>query len=128
MRLLDLPDEALELLERRELTEGHGRALLLNSDNSTRRLLARQAAEAGWSVRDLENRARSAGQAPAPRSRQESAVAHPDRVAAAERISDELGEALGADVKVRPSARGYTAQLRFGSLDEALELIDRLNS
>ena len=29
IRLLDLPDEALELIERRELTEGHGRALLL---------------------------------------------------------------------------------------------------
>ena len=29
MRLLDLPDEALDMLERGELTEGHGRALLL---------------------------------------------------------------------------------------------------
>ena len=29
IRLLDLPDEALALLERGELSEGHGRALLL---------------------------------------------------------------------------------------------------
>ncbi|MGH2841596.1 MAG: ParB/RepB/Spo0J family partition protein, partial [Solirubrobacteraceae bacterium] len=29
LRLLDLPDEALELIERGDLSEGHGRALLL---------------------------------------------------------------------------------------------------
>ena len=57
IRLLDLPDEALELLERRELTEGHGRALLLATENSARRSLARQASSAGWSVRELESRA-----------------------------------------------------------------------
>jgi ParB/RepB/Spo0J family partition protein len=60
MRLLDLPDEALELIERRELSEGHGRALLLASDNAIRRNLARQAATGDWSVRELESRARVA--------------------------------------------------------------------
>src|SRR6201987_5912363 len=43
IRLLDLPDEALSLLERGELSEGHGRALLIAQDNSMRRNLARQA-------------------------------------------------------------------------------------
>src|SRR5947208_8157303 len=33
IRLLDLPDEALALIERGELTEGHGRALLLAGDH-----------------------------------------------------------------------------------------------
>ena len=37
IRLLDLPDEALELIERRDLTEGHGRALLLAADHGDRR-------------------------------------------------------------------------------------------
>src|SRR5205085_6566781 len=60
IRLLDLPDEALELIERGELTEGHGRALLLAEDHAVRRTLAREAA-AGWSVRELEARARGAG-------------------------------------------------------------------
>src|SRR5580658_1411288 len=44
IRLLDLPDEALELLEREELSEGHGRALLLAEDHTIRRQLARSAA------------------------------------------------------------------------------------
>jgi ParB family transcriptional regulator, chromosome partitioning protein len=125
MRLLDLPDEALELLERRRLSEGHGRALLLTSDNATRRTLAKRAASAGWSVRELESRARAAdADAAPPRARREL---HPDRQAAVERITDALGEALGTDVQVAPAASGaYRAQLTFASLDEALDLARRL--
>src|ERR1700722_16663943 len=80
MRLLDLPDEALQLLEQRELTEGHGRALLLASDHAIRRNLARQAAAGGWSVRELEARARAAGDSTSrpPSEPAVSADAHPD--------------------------------------------------
>jgi ParB family transcriptional regulator, chromosome partitioning protein len=128
IRLLDLPDEALEFLERGELSEGHGRALLLASDHTMRRNLARQ----GWSVRELEARARTVDGPPdAPALKQAAATGetdHPDRQAAIEQIADSLGSALGADVKVRSSRRGFTAQLRFSSLEEALELAQRLSS
>src|SRR5207248_4315885 len=60
LRLLDLPDEALALVEDGSLTEGHGRALLLAADHGDRRLLARDAAAHGWSVRVLEDKARTA--------------------------------------------------------------------
>jgi len=128
MRLLELPDEALQLLEQRELTEGHGRALLLASDHTIRRNLARQAAAGGWSVRELEARARAAGDSPSsPPSEPAVSVAdHPDRQAAIEQIADALGATLGADVNVRATARGYTAQLTFSSVEEALELARRL--
>ncbi|MDE3130134.1 MAG: ParB/RepB/Spo0J family partition protein [Acidobacteriota bacterium] len=129
IRLLELPDEALELLERRELSEGHGRALLLVSDNTMRRNLARQAMAHGWSVRELESRARAAdvtaaaSNDPAP---DPGDLLHPDRQAAITQIADALGAALGAEVRVRGGARGYTAQLRFASLEEALALAGRL--
>ena len=129
IRLLDLPDEALELLERRELSEGHGRALLLVQDNTMRRNLARQAAAQGWSVRELESRARAAADASTtgPSKTASSPPAeHPDRVAAIEQITDALGAALGADLKVRPAAQGYTVQLTVASLEDALELAERL--
>jgi ParB family chromosome partitioning protein len=130
IRLLDLPDEALELLERRELSEGHGRALLLVPDNAIRRNLARQAVAQGWSVRELEARARAADAAPATSPSEAASGStereHPDRQAAISEIADALGSALGADVKVRAGARGYTAQLSFASLEEALELAQRL--
>jgi ParB family chromosome partitioning protein len=130
IRLLDLPDEVLSLLEQRQLSEGHGRALLLASDNAIRRGLARQAAAAGWSVRELESRARAAD-APAPKVARDAdsragVPVQPDRQAAIEEIADALGEALGADVKVRGGSHGFTAQISFASLDEALELAVRV--
>src|SRR5277367_2509383 len=58
IRLLDLPDEVVELLQGGSLSEGHGRALLLAEDHDERRTLAREAREQQWSVRTLEERAR----------------------------------------------------------------------
>ena len=60
LRLLDLPDEVLDLLVEGRLTEGHGRALLMAPDHADRRRLARTAAEEGWTVRETEARARDA--------------------------------------------------------------------
>jgi len=126
IRLLDLPDEALELIEAGDLTEGHGRALLLAEDHAERRSLARAAAAGRWSVRELESRARAAGGTRAKRPRRRPAL-HPDQEAAIERISDSLGTALGRDVDVAPArGTGYRVQLTFDSLDDALDLARRL--
>src|ERR1700742_3533073 len=64
MRLLDLPDEVLELLSAGTLTEGHGRALLMAPDHGDRRRLARTAVAEGWTVRETESRAREAANPP----------------------------------------------------------------
>ena len=129
LRLLDLPDLALMLLEDGALSEGHGRALLMAPDHHARRRLARDAATKGWSVRQTEERARAAagredGQPPVRATR----VAHPDQLEAAERLGDAFGRALGADVRVTPKADGYRVQLEFDSLEEALELAERLGA
>ena len=128
IRLLDLPDEALELVERGDLTEGHGRALLLASDNGTRRSLARDAAHHRWSVRELESRARAADASTEGRRRSRARPAiHPDQAAAIELISDALGAALGRDIDVAPArGAGYRVQLSFESLDDALDVARRL--
>ncbi|HSD77017.1 MAG TPA: ParB/RepB/Spo0J family partition protein, partial [Solirubrobacteraceae bacterium] len=62
LRLLELPDDVLALLEEGRLSEGHGRALLLAGDHARRRELARAAVREGWSVRVLEDRARRSNQ------------------------------------------------------------------
>ena len=54
VRLLDLPDEAIDLIDTGALSKGHGKALLTEPDHHRRRVLARRAAEGGWSVRALE--------------------------------------------------------------------------
>src|SRR4051795_4580548 len=48
LRLLELPDEALGLVEEGRLSEGHGRALLLADDHADRRRLAPAAGDGGW--------------------------------------------------------------------------------
>jgi ParB family chromosome partitioning protein len=125
LRILDLPDEALALLEAGTLTEGHGRALLLAEDQGDRKRLAHAAAHGGWSVRVTEERAREANGAAAAGGRTVAAV-HPDQLAAAGEIADALGGALGTEVRVKPRGTGYKVELAVGSLDEALALAQRV--
>jgi ParB family chromosome partitioning protein len=129
VRLLDLPDEAIELVQAGALSEGHGRAVLLAEDHDERRRLAREAADGGWSVRVTEERARESNakqQASSP-PRNEGRRAHPDQEHAAREIAQALGAALGADVQVRPTRDGrYSAQLSFATPEEALELARRV--
>jgi ParB family chromosome partitioning protein len=126
LRLLDLPDEVLDLLVEGRLTEGHGRALLMAPDHADRRRLARAAADEGWTVRETEARARDAAHPPEVAPKPLRAF-HPDQVAAAERLQDAFSSALGADVRVAPRKEGYTVTLAVESLAEAEALAERLS-
>jgi ParB family chromosome partitioning protein len=120
IRLLDLPDEVLNLLAAGELSEGHGRAILQAPGNEARRALAREAARHGWSVRETERRAQ---QADAPKG--SKTARHPDQDAALERAADALEVALGTGVRVRPARRGIRVELHFDDLDELLAFADQ---
>ena len=128
MRLLDLPDDALELIAKGSLTEGHGRALLLAPEHADRRRLARDAANNDWSVRHTEAQARATGEAPAAGAspRRSATSDHPDQLEAAERIATALETVLGTEVKVRATSSGYRAELRFADADEAVALAHRI--
>jgi ParB family chromosome partitioning protein len=119
IRLLELPDETLEMLESGELSGGHGRALLGASGNDVRRRLARDAVRGGWSVRETENRVRLAGQ---PKARPKRPLANPEEAAALEAAGDALEAALGHEVVVRAKGDGVIAELRFDDLAEAEDL------
>jgi len=120
IRLLDLPDEALELLESGELSEGHGRALLAAEGNDVRRRLARDAARAGWSVRETENRAKLAGQ-PKKGGGSRAPLA-PEEAEALRAAADEFESAIGHEVKLRPRGGEIALEIRLADLDEALAL------
>jgi ParB family chromosome partitioning protein len=124
IRLLDLPDEALDLLESGELSEGHGKALLLAEGNDVRRRLARDAASAGWSVRETENRAKLAGQ-PKRRPSPKAALG-PEEEAAFRAATDELEAAVGHEVTVRPKRGHVAVEIRLEDLDEARALARNL--
>ena len=126
MRLLKLPEEILELLERGELSEAHGRALLMIKDPQARQQLARAAIEQGWSTRTLESRAResdtleSAPNGAVPASH--GAVSTPDGAVPAPNYFEQdmtamniarvWGDAVCAEVFVRP-LHGRKVRLEF---------------
>ena len=124
IRLLDLPDPALALLERGELSEGHGRAILQVRDQDRRAQLAKQAAAKGWSVRDTERRANGSGGA-RRKSVSGGRISAEERAAMTE-AEDVLGAALGQDVRVRRDGNGVRAELRFDDLNELESLAKRL--
>jgi ParB family chromosome partitioning protein len=129
MRLLDLSEEILELLERGELSEGHGRALLMAKDRESRQELASKAVKEGWSVRTLEARAVENNNAePIPDS------AMPTRLEGDSEQGDEgdatamdvakvWGDAVGAEVEVRilPGQK-LRVEFSFRSSTEALAM------
>jgi ParB family chromosome partitioning protein len=124
IRLLDLPDELLVLLESGELSEGHGKALLAAQGNDVRRRLGREAARHGWSVRETENRAKLASQ---PKQGSGSRKVDPEEQAALREAADRLESALGHEVKVRPrKGEEVAVEIRFEDLGQALALARRI--
>ena len=127
IRLLELPEEALELIEDGQLSEGHGRALLLCKDHGTRRRLAFDARDAAWSVRETERRAREA-ETGEEEPRRPRAVIHPDLEEALAAAEDALSAALGREVRVKARGEGCRVELDFDSPAEVVELAEQLLS
>jgi ParB family transcriptional regulator, chromosome partitioning protein len=126
IRLLELPDEALELLQAGELSEGHGKALLAARGNDVRRRLARDAARHGWSVRETETRAKLASQ---PKSAKGRRRVDPEAAAAMREAADRLESALGHEVRVRAATGEEIAvEIRLEGVDAAHELARRLGA
>jgi ParB family chromosome partitioning protein len=100
LRLLDLPAEIKRLLDERKLDMGHARALAALSEQRAT-ALALEAAEHGWSVRELEEAVRRAETAPKGKARK-SAARDPN-IAALER---DLAEKLATRVVIAHARSG----------------------
>jgi ParB family chromosome partitioning protein len=121
VRLLDLPDQAIDLIDTGALTKGHGKALLTEPDHGRRRILARRAADEDWSVRMLEAEIRRGAGAPRERA------IHPDHAAAAERLQDAINTAIGTDIRARPHRSGYQLLLDQSAADRLVTLLKDLD-
>jgi ParB family transcriptional regulator, chromosome partitioning protein len=118
VRLLELPDDVLDLVARGELSEGHARALLSVPDHDQRRRLARRIVREGMSVRAAERAAKAAGAR--TRERRTSAV----DPALAARVRDAFRTLTGFDAKV--TAAGLQAPLDGDAqLEELAEALER---
>jgi len=92
LRLLTLPEEIQLAVQKRDITEGHARAILMSGDDVTKQQEVYQATLAErLSVRGTENRARQvAGRALVPRKRP-SAIQNPEINVWQQQLQERLG-------------------------------------
>jgi ParB family chromosome partitioning protein len=126
VRMLELPDEVLAMVEAGELSGGHGRAILLAKDQAQRLRLARDARAEGWSVRETERQARELAEGPQLRRDPRRVVLHPDLEDALGAAEDALAAALGHEVRIRPRAAGFRVEFEVEHPREGVELAERL--
>ena len=124
MRLLELPDEVLDLISAGQLSEGHGRALLLTAGQDERIGLAKRAVSRGLSVRDLEAAAKRTGRARPPKRQ---AVSWVDEELANLAV-DAAWQSLKLRAAVRSGPRGGSVEIRFSSPAELGRIIDQLRA
>jgi ParB family chromosome partitioning protein len=117
MRLLELSDDILAMLERRELTEGHARAVLAVPDADERRRLARRIVQQGLSVRSAEREARWAG---GRTKRRRRPPANPDLARRVRAAAEQL-TGFTARVSVRGLEIPVADETQLAELAEALE-------
>jgi ParB family transcriptional regulator, chromosome partitioning protein len=127
IRLLDLSEEILELVDRGELSEGHGRALLLAKDVQARRRLAEEAVKEGWSVRVLEAHARESNEAGPSRKRAGKKGRKDEDDAVTVSIAEAWGDLAGAEVGVSALFQRVRVEILFHSHDAALTTATRLS-
>ena len=126
LRLLRLPPEVQEMVERGELSAGHGRALLAFTDDAQRCEWARRTIATGLSVRALERAAAEArGEAKSGKGGESSRRPKPrdPNLRAAE---EKLALRLGAPVEIRPRRRGGTIVIACNEHDELMRVFDLL--
>jgi ParB family chromosome partitioning protein len=118
IRLLELPEDVLGMVERGELTEGHARAVLAVPDNEGRKYLAREIVSKGLTVRAAERAARWAGAKRKPR-REPARRVDP---ALAERVRVAFERATG----FRPRITATKVELPVADEHELAELAEAL--
>jgi ParB family chromosome partitioning protein len=123
LRLLKLPPEVQELVERGDLSAGHGRTLLAFDGDDVQCEWARRVVATGVSVRELE-RAAVAARAGAGRKKKArpGSVKDPNLFAA----EGKLALRLGAPVEIQPRRRGGRIIITCSNQEELVRVFDLL--
>ena len=123
LRLLRLPIEVLDLLQRDKLSAGHGRALLSLSSRARQISLAEEIVQRGLSVREAERITRKESSDP---SKKASAQGRSDDAQVVD-LQNRLIASLGLKVKVIPRGKKRgKVEIFYASIEEFETLCERL--
>ena len=113
-RLLDLPDQVLDLLRTGQLSMGHGRALLGLSNGTLISRMAVNAVKRGISVRQIEEKVQKQN------SSKGKGIKKPSMTETAEirRLQDNLQRILKTKVRIRGKKKSGKIEISYHNLDE----------
>lgn len=125
LRLLDLPDEVLEMLKDEKISNGHARALLGLKNDEDMIALAQKIEEKGLSVREVERMVKNIND-----RKEEIKAANEEDENAQKKVymkdlEKKVMQTLGRKVKINQSAKKKTLELAYHS-DEDLEALLKL--
>ena len=124
MRLLELPDAVKGMLEQRQLDMGHARALLSLDSAEAQAKLAIRVVKEGLSVRETERAAKRLSRPAGQNVGSRSAVSEDPNVA---RLEMEIGEKLGAPVRIETQRVGGRIVIRYHSLEELEGIVEHID-
>lgn len=127
MRLLKLPEAVQRAVSKREITEGHARALLMIESEALQLSLFRQVMEEGLSVREVERLARGYEGTPepiakTPTERRPSPEKDPNMAA----LEDQLSQLFGTPVAISTHDEGGKITVPFYSDEDLQRILDLL--
>lgn len=121
VRLLQLPDEARESLHKKEITEGHARAILALKDLPQKQAeLLKNILKNDWSVRQAERFVVSVKEG------FKESKATKQRMQTETPQTKKLSKKIGAPVHIRRMAKGGKLEISFKSDDELNKLLEQL--
>lgn len=122
MRLLNLSDPVMEMVEKGSLSAGHARALIPINDEAKQLALAQEVIEKSYSVRRTEQLAAKLSKSPKEEKKEESGI----NVDYSAEVSNRLSLALGRKVKLVDGKKTGKIELEFYGADDREALIKAL--
>jgi ParB family chromosome partitioning protein len=125
LRLLKLPDEILEALDKGRISAGHARALLAVEDNTAQKKLFRRIIEQELSVREVEKEAaktqeQSVKNIPPEKSKE------PPKSPELQALEQRLIERLGTKVNIRGSHNRGKIEVSYYSMNDLERILSLL--
>ncbi len=126
LRLLQLPQSVRQMIQRGDISGGHGRALLPIKDPTQLKQIARAVCREFWSVRYLEKQVSELAQHETTKQKKKNS-ATPSKPKMIQQQERQLKEQYGTEVSISTAKQKGRITFKFGSEAEFKALICQLN-